>query len=218
MVIEERVLKKNIMEQTKETLKMAANISEIFLPHAAAGLSNFLNNQGNTLYLEDAEVEDLFDKAPKSNKLRQDYIPEIRKAISIMLNVDLGTNFSMIKTASVNLPQNMSLDWRLLYGTYQFSVNGICFKDGNEYVAQGYFNVDDYYDFDKMDLLELYEFVRGEVDEGSTQFDKNDFLYSRMADLHYAGMARFYYIEAKDKGFMLHWRINENGITEVINE
>lgn len=40
---------------------------------------------------------------------------------------------------------------------------------------------------------------------------KEDFVTTVFADLHYAGKARFFYVEGKDNGFELIWNNNEQG-------
>lgn len=57
----------------------------------------------------------------------------------------------------------------------------------------------DYYDFDKIeDLSDIIDALTEQE-----QFDKEDLATSAFADLHYAGKAKFYYLEGYDKGFEL---------------
>ncbi len=74
----------------------------------------------------------------------------------------------------------------------------------------------DYYDFDKVDYLKYYESLE-EVEEDEKRFGKEDVVLSRVADLHYAGMARFYYIEGKSEEIILDWKINEKGEIEQVD-
>ena len=55
------------------------------------------------------------------------------------------------------------------------------------------------------------------MEEDEKRFGKEDVVLSRVADLHYAGMARFYYIEGKSEEIILDWKINEKGEIEQVD-
>lgn len=204
----ERVLKDHAMTKAEKALKVLATVSYTIYPHASDGITHFLSNSGENHYVND--VENVF-KLGKSGENRSDYLEHTKKAIEHMLTIDKAVDFSMEKTLPLKLPipQNeVEIDWFGLYGTYNFSVEGSCYKKGNTYVANGYCYVRDYYDFDKVDLKYIYEAVNHLIDQDK-KFDYEDIVTSILAELHYAGRAKFFYIEGKDNGFLLEWKSTE---------
>ncbi len=206
---QQRIIRDGIMGKAEASLKVIAEVASKPYPHLSEGVKHFLSNKGGIHYVTD--VEELF-KVGKSGENRSNYLEHTKKAIEKMLTVDKATDFSMVKTLPVTLPKTINnLDWYGLYGTYHFSVEGSCYKKGDFYVATGYCYARDYYDFDKVDEIEYMLNFINDLQDPDKKIDKADFVTTIFADLHYAGRAKFYYIEGKDDGFTMTWYANNEG-------
>lgn len=192
----DRIAKATSLASSERLLKELAVLCRIPFPHASEGIVHFLSKEGGTHIITDAE--EIFSINSKQQENREKYIGYMQTAIKNLLTIDKAADFSMINAVTVDLPKS-NLDWFGLYGGYQLSVEGSCYKTGNVYVAVGKCYLRDYYDFDKIeDLSDIIDaFTEQE------QFDKEDLATSAFADLHYAGKAKFYYLEGYDKGFEL---------------
>ena len=202
---DERIFKKDKMDKAIASLIAIRLATADLYPHASSGVAKFLSNEGGTLHVQN--VEKLFNVG-NSGEYRRKYLSEARNAIETMLTVEKATSFSMVQASSVVLPKT-AIDWYGLYGTYLFSVEGRCNKIGNTYVATGFCYARDYYDFDKVDELMYIVGTINDLSKEDTKIDYTDLVTTIFADLHYAGKARFFYVEGKDDGFQYTWYVKE---------
>ena len=202
---DERIFKKDKMDKEIASLIEIRLATADLYPHASSGVAKFLSNEGGTLHVQN--VEKLFNVG-NSGEYRRKYLSEARNAIETMLTVEKATSFSMVQASSVVLPKT-AIDWYGLYGTYLFSVEGRCNKIGNTYVATGFCYARDYYDFDKVDELMYIVGTINDLSKEDTKIDYTDLVTTIFADLHYAGKARFFYVEGKDDGFQYTWYVKE---------
>lgn len=194
----DRIINATSLASSERLLKELAVLCSTPFPHASDGIVHFLSKEGGTHIITDAE--EIFSISEGQKAIREEYLGYTKTAIKNLLTIDKVANFSMVNAVIVNLPKT-DLDWFGLYGGYQLSVEGSCYKSGNEYVAVGKCYLRDYYDFDKIeDLSDIIDaFTKG------GDFDGEDLATSSFADLHYAGKAKFYYLEGYDKGFELYF-------------
>lgn len=194
----DKIINASSLSSSERFLQELAILCNIPFPHASKGIVHFLSKEGGTHIITDAE--EIFSISQGQKEIREKYLEHTKTAIKNLLTVDKAADFSMVNTVEVTLPKK-NLDWFGLFGGYHFSVEGSCYKSGNGYVAVGKCYVRDYYDFDKIeDLSDIIDaFQKG------GNFDEEDLATSAFSDLHYAGMARFYYIEGYDKGFELYF-------------
>ena len=194
----DRVINATSLASSETLLSELATLCSIPFPHASEGIVHFLSKEGGTHIVNDAE--EIFSISEGQKGIREQYLGYTKTAIKNLLTIDKAADFSMLNAVTVDLPKT-NLDWFGLYGGYQLSVEGSCYKSGNGYVAVGKCYLRDYYDFDKIeDLSDIIDaFSKG------GDFDKEDLATSAFADLHYAGKAKFYYLEGYDKGFELYF-------------
>lgn len=186
------------LNSSEELLKELAVLCSIPFPHASEGIVHFLSKEGGTHIVTDAE--EVFSISQGQKEIREEYLEYTKTAIKNLLTVDKAADFSMVNTVEVALPRT-NLDWFGLLGGYHLSVEGSCYKSGNGYVAVGKCHVRDYYDFDKIEDLD--DIIDAFTEQN--KFTKEDLATSAFWDLHYAGRAKFYYVEGYDKGFELYF-------------
>lgn len=187
MTAEDRVKKAGDMAATTTTLKTIAVASGNLFPHASDGIVHYLGKTGSTHYLTDGEIAQFLDGSDGRKNLVNKYTGESKNAIEHMLTIDKVANFSMDQAMPLELSA-LELDWFALLGNYYFSIEGECFKKNNLYSMVGEYKIQDYYDFDTVEgLVAIIDAIKqGNVD---------DVAESRVGDLHYAGLAKFYYVE-----------------------
>lgn len=221
MTEEEREKKREFLDITATALYTLGDSTRTLLPEASKGLMTFLSMNIDTEYsdyvLTEEQVNKLFNNLPNDYIKTSKYLEHTAKAITSMLTVDKLTTVSMIRPLLLEAKLLQSPNWFLLLQHYQLSIEGECLRiNGNNYMAKLNCYIRDYYDFDKVDYLKYYESLE-EVEEDEKRFGKEDVVLSRVADLHYAGMARFYYIEGKSEEIILDWKINEKGEIEQVD-
>jgi len=194
----DRVINAASLASSERLLRELAVLCSIPFPHASDGIVHFLSKEGGTHIVTDAE--EIFSISEGQKEIREKYLEHTKTAIKNLLTIDKAADFSMVNAVTVELPKK-NLDWFGLYGGYQLSVEGSCYKSGNGYVAVGKIYLRDYYDFDKIE--DLSDIIEAFTESG--EFDREDLATSAFADLHHAGMAKFYYLEGYDKGFELYF-------------
>src|SRR5699024_8213697 len=134
MSASDRIAKATSLASSERLLKELAVLCRIPFPHASEGIVHFLSKEGGTHIITDAE--EIFSINSKQQENREKYIGYMQTAIKNLLTIDKAADFSMINAVTVDLPKS-NLDWFGLYGGYQLSVEGSCYKTGNVYVAVG---------------------------------------------------------------------------------
>lgn len=189
MSASDRIINAAQLSKTKEALQVLAVASRAVYPHASEGVSHYLGKTGSTYVLSsNATIQFINDSANRKN-LVDTYTNHAKNAVEHMLTIDKSANIS-IETA-MNLKLNKSeIDWFALLGGYYFSIEGQCYKYNNTYSLAGNYYIRDYYDFDQVEgLRDMISKLQNE------DIDLDDIAEAPVANLHYSGDARFYYIE-----------------------
>jgi len=192
----DRIIKASQMSSTENTLKVIATASANIFPHASNGIVHYLSNTGTVHIMSDGETSQFLNGSQGRKDLVETYTQHSKNAIEYMLTINKTADFSMEKGMPLKLSE-LELDWFGFLGNYYFYVNGNCYKRGNQYSIAGQYNIKDYYDFDTVEgLVEIINSIK--------QGDVDDVLESKVGDLHYAGKAKFYYIEGSTS-FIAQW-------------
>lgn len=192
----DRITKAGNMAATETTLKAIAAGSVTLYPHASEGITHYLGKTGTLHPLTSQEVSQFLNGSQGRRNLRDSYTQHAKNAVEYMLTIDKVADFSMEQGMSLELSVS-DLDWFAFLGHYYFYINGNCYKRGDTYSIAGNYVIRDYYDFDSVEGL-------AEIIKNIQQGNFDDIAESRVGDLHYAGKAKFYYIEGSTS-FIEQW-------------
>lgn len=195
MDIVEKSVKLTDHLKTKGRLEVLAFACSGLFPNASDGLNHYLGNTGETMKLSSEFIEEFLDGTENRKALVEKYKNEARNAVEYMLTIDKVADFSMKKAMPLSVGKS-NIDWFALIGNCYFSIEGSCLKISNNYTMTIDLIIYDYYDFDTVDgWADIIDAVTGDGGD----YDLNDLAFTDVAELHYAGLARFFYLNGANK-------------------